>query len=637
MKVVFPSPRTTRLAPAHAYVTVPARRLALLLLALLLLPAAPAALRAQQQQTPTTPEQKPAPDAPAPAPVGEVIDEDDVLRIDSNLVTIPALVTETTGRPVPNLKVEDFELRVDGQLKQIGEMSRADTPVVLAVLFDNSSSLSTAREFEKQAAVTFFRRIVRPIDSAAVYSVSTVPVLARPLTNDVSALVRTVEQFAEPEGATALFDAVSQAADYLRTRDARRVIVVVSDGNDTISESSFDHAIQRALKYDCQIYIVGTGDIENQNFTDTIARRRLQVFAAQTGGALYVPRTVEDLDHAFEQISDDISQQYVLSYHPSDDPPDGRFRQIELRVKTRPTLRVRAREGYYAGAGQAQIASAAQTPSRVRQRTVGAPKTGAARGGANKAQGSALKDQPAQVASLDPLYASPAAGSMRESAAAARDIKIKTAPTSSARSARNGPRENADTSEPERPAPSASTAEAQPVQTTYEPSPSRTPGTSLFGSSASITPSAPLSTATTAADPQPQPPKTRSTTLEVARGDSVNSSAPKPAPPTNPEPAPSKSTPPAPVSGGVLNGKALRLPAPAYPSAARNVRAGGKVTVEVEIDEEGRVTRAQAVSGHSMLQSAAVNAARQARFSPTLLSGAPVRITGQIVYNFIQP
>lgn len=488
MKVAFPSPRTTRRAPAHANAADHARRLALFL-ALLLLSFAPAALRAQQ----TTPEQKPAETAPAPAPVGEVIDEDDVLRIDSNLVTIPALVTETTGRPVPNLKLEDFELRVDGQLKQVGELSRADTPVVLAVLFDNSSSLSTAREFEKQAAVAFFRRIVRPIDSAAVYSVSTVPVLARPLTNSVPALVRTVEQFAEPEGATALFDAISQAADYLRTRDARRVIVVVSDGNDTISESSFDQALQRALKYDCQIYVVGTGDIENQNFTDTVARRRLQVFAAQTGGALYVPRTVEDLDHAFEQISDDISQQYVLSYHPSDDPADGRFRQIDVRVKTRPSLRVRAREGYYAGAGQSQVASAAQSAARVRPRTINGPKPGAARADANKAQPATLRDQPAQVASLDPLYASPSAGSMRESAPV-REIKIKPAPASAARPAvRNGPQENTDTAAvPERPAPSAPMAEAQPMRTAYEPAPSRTPNnTSLFGSSASVTSPAP--------------------------------------------------------------------------------------------------------------------------------------------------
>ncbi len=89
-----------------------------------------------------------------------------------------------------------------------------------------------------------------------------------------------------------------------------------------------------------------------------------------------------------------------------------------------------------------------------------------------------------------------------------------------------------------------------------------------------------------------------------------------------------------PISGGVLNGKATNLPVPVYPPTARNARASGLVTVEVVIDGSGKVISAKATSGHALLQQAAVQAAQQARFTPTLLSGQPVKISGVINYNF---
>jgi protein TonB len=104
-------------------------------------------------------------------------------------------------------------------------------------------------------------------------------------------------------------------------------------------------------------------------------------------------------------------------------------------------------------------------------------------------------------------------------------------------------------------------------------------------------------------------------------------------PPPPPEPKP---TPPrAPISGGVLNGKAISLPKPAYPPIARQAHASGTVVVQVTIDENGNVISARAVSGHPLLQAVAVSAARGARFSPTKLSGQPVKVTGVITYNFV--
>lgn len=114
-------------------------------------------------------------------------------------------------------------------------------------------------------------------------------------------------------------------------------------------------------------------------------------------------------------------------------------------------------------------------------------------------------------------------------------------------------------------------------------------------------------------------------------GDSDTGGAPPPPPPPAPKPVPKQ------ISGGVLNGKARSLPKPAYPAAARAVRAGGPVTVQVLIDENGNVVSASAVSGHPLLKAAAASAARSAKFSPTMLSGQPVKVSGVITYNFVAP
>jgi protein TonB len=118
----------------------------------------------------------------------------------------------------------------------------------------------------------------------------------------------------------------------------------------------------------------------------------------------------------------------------------------------------------------------------------------------------------------------------------------------------------------------------------------------------------------------------------TSTGSGDSSSGKEDAPPPPPV---AKKEPPKTISGGVLNGKAVSLPKPPYPPAARAVRASGAVSVQVLIDESGRVVSASAASGHPLLRAAAEQAARGARFSPTLLSGQPVKVSGIITYNFV--
>ena len=277
------------------------------------------------------------------------IDPSDIVRISSNLVPIPVSVVDARGNAVTNLKLEDFELRVDGQPRQISDMTRSQTSVRLAMLFDNSGSLDYAREFEKKAAMRFFRRVLRPVDEAAIYSVETESYLAQPLTKDIALLEQTIANFGKPEGGTSLLDAIIDAAAYLRPYSGRRVMVIVSDGIETTSHNDdFENTVQRVLADDCQIFVVQTGLYEGANLRPLVAERRMEQLTEQTGGAVYIPKTVSDLDTAFDQIAADLAQQYVLSYYPAGEHRDGRLHAIGLRIKARNDVRVRARKGYYA-------------------------------------------------------------------------------------------------------------------------------------------------------------------------------------------------------------------------------------------------------------------------------------------------
>lgn len=305
-------------------------------------------------------ESKPQIPKATPAPTPPKIDEEgEIIRVDSNLVPIPVSVLDADGRAVTNLKLENFELQIDGKPAEISDVSRSETPVRLALLFDNSSSVLQAREFEKKAAVRFFKRVLRPeTDLAALYSVATGSRLEQPLTKSTDQLVEAIENFPPPAGATALLDAIIKAANYLKDSSGRRVVVIVSDGEDTISDATFEDAVKAVQAMNCQVYVVKTTEFENykrtgsrggnSNIRALAAERRMQEIAAQTGGEVYSPVDEKELDQAFNQISAELSQQYILSYYPENETDKrGEFRAISLAVKQRQNLVVRTRKGYY--------------------------------------------------------------------------------------------------------------------------------------------------------------------------------------------------------------------------------------------------------------------------------------------------
>jgi Ca-activated chloride channel homolog len=296
-----------------------------------------------------------------PTPSAKRKPDDDVITVESALVPIPVSVIDANGRAVTDLKLADFELRIDGKAVQIGDLSRSETPIRLAMLFDNSSSVLMARDFEKEAAVRFFRRVIRPDrDLAALFSVADYTRLEQPLTKDVSMLTHAIDAFPLPEGATALLDGIVEVAEYLKTTDGRRVVVIISDGEDTYSDlaTTLENVVKSLQVTNCQVYVVKTTDFENfkrtgmrggnANIRQLAAERRMQELATQTGGAVYSPIDEDEMNEAFKQISAELAQQYILSYYP-DDPAEkrGEFRTISITVKGKPGFSVRTRKGYY--------------------------------------------------------------------------------------------------------------------------------------------------------------------------------------------------------------------------------------------------------------------------------------------------
>lgn len=294
---------------------------------------------------------------PTPTPASTAPDEGEI-TVESNLVPIPVSVLDAAGRPAPNLKISDFVLEIDGKPAEISELTRSETPIRLAMLFDNSSSVSIARQFEQEAALKFFRRVIRPEkDLAALYSVSTYVRLEQPFTSEISSITRSIEMFPPPEGATKLLDAIIEAAKYLDGVSGRRVIVIVSDGDDTYSDSTLEEALRALQISNVQVYVVKTTDFENYkrtgsrrgnaNIRQLAAERRMIEVAAQTGGDVYSPVDEKEVDDAFRQIIAALSQQYILSYYPDDERDKrGAFRNITLTLKDK-QLTAKTRKGYY--------------------------------------------------------------------------------------------------------------------------------------------------------------------------------------------------------------------------------------------------------------------------------------------------
>lgn len=294
-------------------------------------------------------------------------DDDQAIKLGTDLVTVPFSVTDKRNAYINDLKKDDIEILEDGKPQKLFSFERqTDLPITIAMLIDISGSENNTLIYEKSAGARFFTKVIRPEkDLAAIVTFESEAVLVQDLTSNVPKLQSSLQTvrpaainaqsgsvtgtppiIASNAGSTALYDAVYSVANDLLKREAgRRVIILITDGVDTSSQLKLRDAIQSAWRSEVLVYAIGIGD---PGF-DGIDHGVLKKVSDETGGRAYFPKSnAQDLDKAFEQIDEDLRQQYIATYEPANDSHDGSFRTIQVRVKDKKDLNVRYRRGYFA-------------------------------------------------------------------------------------------------------------------------------------------------------------------------------------------------------------------------------------------------------------------------------------------------
>jgi len=312
---------------------------------------------------------------------------EDVIKTTSNLVMVPVSVTDQTGNAVQGLKVPDFRLLEEGKQQEISGIGDPEqVPLAIALLFDVSSSTSQKGFFASQqkAAATFLRLVMKPQDKAAIFTITAKPEVVQPLSSaEASAAKMLTIPAATSSVPTAFYDTVAAAAKYLEDNapsNYRRVIVVLSDGDDNFSEQIRDLSVadansklsgqetaagvraglqrahERAVaqvqklvqQADVIFYAVNPGGPSIKlNLIAMRAERGMESIAEATGGTAFVPDSDLDLERVFRTVAAELRGQYLLQYYGDSNAPAGQFRRITVAVPARNDVRVRARQGYY--------------------------------------------------------------------------------------------------------------------------------------------------------------------------------------------------------------------------------------------------------------------------------------------------
>ncbi|HEX8652183.1 MAG TPA: VWA domain-containing protein [Pyrinomonadaceae bacterium] len=297
----------------------------------------------------------PASPSPTPVPTEAADDEEgEVIRVSSNLVVVPVSVTDEKGQPVMGLTVKDFRLQEEGRVQEIAQIGDPEqVPLDIAILLDVSSSVDARFAFEQEAAARFLKQVLKPVDTATVFAIDATSRLeqTRATAEVASAKLLTI---GPAKGFTAFYDTVVDAARYLvksAPAQHRRVIVVISDGADMYSErfKTLVAALTEVQKAEAVFYSINpSGQTMHLNVMTRRGQQGMEQIAQATGGNSFVPQKLEDLNAVFNQIAAELRSQYLLQYYSSDESSNGKFLRIKVSTPTRPQLRVRARQGYYA-------------------------------------------------------------------------------------------------------------------------------------------------------------------------------------------------------------------------------------------------------------------------------------------------
>ena len=271
------------------------------------------------------------------------------LRMDVRLVSVFVNVIDQNGAIVSGLTRENFALAEDGRPQQIAVFEHlSDLPLNLTLAIDTSGSVHKDMAEEADAAKRFAHALLRPQDQMSLLQFATEVRELTPFTNKVSQIDHGLGQL-HGDWATSLYDAICLASGRLGGKEGRRVLVLVSDGDDTASTANYGKAVEQALRNEVMIYSIIDVPIEASAGRDLGGEHALITLAEQTGGKSFY---VSDggLDKAFARVSDDLRTQYLLGYYPKNQEPGRAFHRIQVTIPRAAAgaFNVRHRIGYYA-------------------------------------------------------------------------------------------------------------------------------------------------------------------------------------------------------------------------------------------------------------------------------------------------
>ena len=331
---------------------------------------------ADAQQKSTNP-----PASASPTPTPPPIDEEGVIKVDSDVVNVLFTAQDRNRRLLTGLTQQDIKLIENGQPQEIVAFSRqVDLPLSLAILIDVSVSQQRTLPEEKAAAMSFLETVIRPSkDEVSILSFTGEATLEQGMTNNLTRLRRAIErvQFVPPsgyigggviagtppisggnqavQGSTAIWDAIWVTSDEIlgpAPERTRRAIILLSDGVNTFGKKKLDDAVQAALRSEAIVYSIGIGD----NFYSGVDKGSLDKISERTGGRAYFPRDEGELRDAFRQIQDEMRSQYLIAYEPTNQNRDGSYRKIEIQMVNqqlvKEKVKVTHRQGYFAKTGQ---------------------------------------------------------------------------------------------------------------------------------------------------------------------------------------------------------------------------------------------------------------------------------------------
>jgi len=274
--------------------------------------------------------------------------QDVTLHVDVRLVSVFVNVTDHTGAIVGGLSREDFKITEDGRPQEIAVFERqSELPLNLTLAIDTSGSVRKDLTEEADASRRFVHAILRPQDQMSLLEFATDVRELTPFTNKESQIDRGLSQL-KSDFATALYDTIVLGSQRLGSRDGRKVLIVVSDGEDTAKSSTYADALEAALRHEVMIYSIIDVPIATSAGRSLGGEHALITLAEQTGGKSFY---VEEggLDKAFTKVSDDLRTQYLVGYYPHNQEPGRVFHRIEVTVPRAATqdFNVRHKTGYY--------------------------------------------------------------------------------------------------------------------------------------------------------------------------------------------------------------------------------------------------------------------------------------------------